>query len=192
MSTAAKQDPAGKTARAKAADGKVYFSYAQIHTAITGLAPKVKEFKPDLIIAIGGGGFVPARMLRTIVKVPILAISLELYDDATCTARDKVVRKQWYDIASELGEKVPGGRVLIVDEVDDTRTTLEYAIKEVMKDGPSAVAVACVHNKKKEKKGRIPEGVLYMSGEDVEDHWNCYPWDADGYGRDIYARMCCQ
>ena len=53
-------------------------------------------------------------------------------------------------VASELGEKVPGGRVLIVDEVDDTRTTLEYAIKEVMKDGPSAVAVACVHNKKKE------------------------------------------
>ena len=68
----------------------------------------------------------------------------------------------------------------------------DASIKEVMKDGPSAVAVACVHNKKKEKKGRIPEGVLYMSGEDVEDHWNCYPWDADGYGRDIYARMCCQ
>ena len=80
---------------------------------------------------------------------------------------------------------VTGGRVLIVDEVDDTRVTLEYAVTEVMKDGPAAVAVACVHNKKKPKKGVIPDGVLYMAGEDVEDHWNCYPWDAESYGRDI-------
>jgi hypoxanthine phosphoribosyltransferase len=26
---------------------------------------RVKEFNPDVIIAIGGGGFIPARMLRT-------------------------------------------------------------------------------------------------------------------------------
>ena len=87
--------------------------------------------------------------------------------------------------------------MLIVDEVDDTRTTLEYAIKEVLKDGPAAVAVACVHNKKKPKKGQIPAGVEYWSGEDVEDHWNCYPWDAESYGRDIYeherlARACAE
>lgn len=44
-----------------------------------------------------------------------------------------------------------------------------------MKDGPSALAVAVVHNKLKEKKGIIPEGVLYLAGEDVPDHWNCYP-----------------
>ena len=105
----AKQNPAGKGARSKAADGRVYFSYAQIHEAITSLANEVQAFKPDIIVAIGGGGFVPARMLRTIVKVPILAVSLELYDDATCTARSEVVRKQWYEIASELGSKVPGG-----------------------------------------------------------------------------------
>ena len=105
----AKQNPAGKGARSKAADGRVYFSYAQIHEAITSLANAVQAFKPDIIVAIGGGGFVPARMLRTIVKVPILAVSLELYDDATCKARSEVVRKQWYEIASELGSKVPGG-----------------------------------------------------------------------------------
>ena len=59
----------------------------------------------------------------------------------------------------ELGSKVPGGRVLIVDEVDDTRTTLEYAVKEVLKDAPAAVAVAVVHNKLKDKNGVIPDGV---------------------------------
>eukprot|EP00614_Pseudopedinella_elastica_P001403 CAMPEP_0172588284 /NCGR_PEP_ID=MMETSP1068-20121228/7205_1 /TAXON_ID=35684 /ORGANISM="Pseudopedinella elastica, Strain CCMP716" /LENGTH=207 /DNA_ID=CAMNT_0013383563 /DNA_START=115 /DNA_END=739 /DNA_ORIENTATION=- len=183
----AKQNPAGKTARAKAADGRVYFSYAQIHQAITGLAPQIQEFKPDVIVAIGGGGFVPARMLRTIVKVPILAISLELYDDSTNTARASVVRRQWYDPTSELGKLVKGGRVLIVDEVDDTRTTLEYAVEEVKKDGPSSVAVAVVHNKLKPKRGELPADVLYLAGEHVEDFWNCYPWDADAYGRGIEA-----
>lgn len=45
----------------------------------------------DVMVAIGGGGFIPARMLRTEVKVPILAVSLELYDDATKTANTCVI-----------------------------------------------------------------------------------------------------
>ena len=49
--------------------------------------PAVEEFKPDVFVAIGGGG---SRMLQTKVKKPILAISLELYDDATNTANTTV------------------------------------------------------------------------------------------------------
>ena len=139
-----KQDPAGLSQRSAAADGKVYFSYSDVHSSICSLASRIKsEFKPDVIIAIGGGGFIPARMLRTEIKVPILAVSLELYDDSTNTARTTVVRKQWYDIDSELGKLVKGGRVLIVDEVDDTRATLEYCVKEVQKDGPSPCKTVC-------------------------------------------------
>ena len=182
-----KQDPAGLSQRAAAADGKVYFSYSDVHSSICSLASRIKsEFKPDVIIAIGGGGFIPARMLRTEIKVPILAVSLELYDDSTNTARTTVVRKQWYDIDSELGKLVKGGRVLIVDEVDDTRATLEYCVKEVQKDGPSAICVAVVHNKAKPKKGALPDGVVYLAGEEVPNMWNCYPWDAAAYGRSIY------
>ena len=39
---------------------------------------------------IGGGGYIPARMLRTELKIPILAITLELYDDRTNTANTEV------------------------------------------------------------------------------------------------------
>ena len=88
----AKQDPSGKALRTPHEDGRIYFSYAQIHNAITSLAPRVKEFNPDVIIAIGGGGFIPARMLRTEIKVPILAVSLELYDDET-KSRGPIVKK---------------------------------------------------------------------------------------------------
>jgi len=43
---AAKQDPAHKGARAIAADGKTYFSYAQVHEAVSSAAPAIQAFKP--------------------------------------------------------------------------------------------------------------------------------------------------
>src|SRR6201996_1390426 len=100
------------------------------------------------MIAIGGGGYVPARILRSFLKqpgspnIPIQAIGLSLYETLTSTAESpeelpgtKVTRTQWLDLGS-LGEMkgLVGKRVLIVDEVDDTRTTLEYAVRELEKD----------------------------------------------------------
>lgn len=181
----AKQDPAYKATKSSI-HGKVYFSYADIHETVSALVPQIQEFEPSVIIAIGGGGFIPARMLRTELKIPILAVSLELYDDSTNTAGTTVKKIQWFDENSEVGSKVRGHKVLIVDEVDDTRTTLQYCVEEVIKtNGPSHVAVAVVHNKLKEKKGALPDDVLYLSGADVPDFWNCYPWDAAAYGHSI-------
>jgi hypoxanthine phosphoribosyltransferase len=75
-----------------------------------------------------------------------------------------------------------------MDEVDDTRTTLAFAVREVMKtNAPSHIAVGVVHNKLKPKEAELPPNITYMAGEDVPDKWNCYPWDAAAYGRDIYA-----
>lgn len=48
------------------------------------------SFDPDLTVfqvAIGGGGFIPARILRTFIKIPILAVGIKLYDDTTNTAQ---------------------------------------------------------------------------------------------------------
>jgi alcohol dehydrogenase class IV len=43
-------------------------SYAQIAETVSSAVPAVKAFNPDIMVAIGGGGFIPARMLRTEVK----------------------------------------------------------------------------------------------------------------------------
>ena len=105
------------------------------------------------MIAIGGGGYVPARILRSFLRrpggpnIPIQAIGLSLYEslpqktgptkaeDETEQPGARVQRTQWLDL-SALGEmdNLVGKRVLIVDEVDDTRTTLEYAVHELEKD----------------------------------------------------------
>jgi len=50
----------------------------------------------------------------------------------------KVTRTQWLDLSSLEMANLIGKNILIVDEVDDTRTTLEYAVKELMKDVEAA------------------------------------------------------
>lgn len=130
----------------------------QVHKLCQEAAQKIIEnVKPQLMIAIGGGGYVPARILRSFLKqpgspnIPIQAIGLSLYEtlpessggNATPGVPEvpgtKVTRTQWLDLSS-LGEmeNLVGKRVLIVDEVDDTRTTLEYAVKELEKDVEAA------------------------------------------------------
>lgn len=189
--------PSPSTRKKPAPDGKIYYSYADVHYTVTSLYPLLQEFNPSVLIAIGGGGYIPARILRTQIKKPILAVSLELYDDTTNTISETGVKcLQWFDEHAWPGTLVEGGNVLIIDEVDDTRTTLQYCVEEMLRrNKPNKIGVAVVHNKVKPKRGILPEGVEYFAGANVPDRWNCYPWDAAAYGKDIeeheeLARIC--
>lgn len=46
----------------------------------------------------------------------------------------KVTRTQWLDLSAIDNNSLVGRNILIVDEVDDTRTTLQYAVQELAKD----------------------------------------------------------
>lgn len=158
-------------------ENKYYLTYKQIHRTIQKLAAEIKQsgFEPDVIVAIGTGGFIPARIIRTFIDRPILTVGLSYYNREN--KPDEMPKKiQWID---EVEKKLPGKKVLLVDEVDDTRVTLEYCLRELLRHEPAEMAVAVLHNKRKQKKGRIPEKIsLYFVGEELEDNWICYPWDA--------------
>ncbi|KAJ6018063.1 hypothetical protein N7451_001442 [Penicillium sp. IBT 35674x] len=159
---------------------------------------------PHLMIAIGGGGYVPARILRSFLKgpgdpnIPIQAIGLSLYEDlgrgdAEEVPGTKVTRTQWLDLSSLEMANLIGKNILIVDEVDDTRTTLEYAVRELEKDVQIAqkqlgregektnFSIFVLHNKNKEKKGTLPADMMesrYHASVTTDDVWICYPWEA--------------
>jgi hypoxanthine phosphoribosyltransferase len=158
-------------------EGKYFLSYEHIHLSVKALAERIRtsEFVPDIIVAIGSGGFIPARILRTFIPCPILTVGISYYGpDNKPAASPRTI--QWID---EVEKKLAGKNVLLVDEVDDSRITLEYCLRELLQHGPSRIAVAVLHNKKKEKKGTIPREVtLYFAGEEIDDKWICYPWDA--------------
>ncbi|KAK2852170.1 hypothetical protein FQN49_005299 [Arthroderma sp. PD_2] len=185
---------------------KVYVTYNQVHKLCQASAGRIlDEFRPNLMIAIGGGGYVPARMLRSFLKqkdspnIPIQAIGLSLYEDLGRGDPEevpgtKVTRTQWLDLSSLEMANLIGKNVLIVDEVDDTRTTLEYAVRELEKDVELAqkqlgrqgekttFSVFVLHNKNKPKKGQLPADMLaenrYLAAVTSEDVWICYPWEA--------------
>lgn len=181
-------------------------SYNQVHKLCQESADRIlNEFKPNLMIAIGGGGYVPARILRSFLKkpgspnIPIQAIGLSLYeqlgtDPQIETPGTVVTRTQWLDLSSLEMKNLIGKNVLIVDEVDDTRTTLEYAVKELQKDvataadqagrggEPTKFSIFVLHNKDKPKKGHLPEDMMsenrYIAARTVGDVWINYPWEA--------------
>jgi len=156
---------------------KYFFTYEDIHKTALDISNRVKAsgFVPDVIVAIGSGGFIPARIMRTFLGKPILAVGIAYYDvnDKPCEIPRKV---QWIE---EAEKKLSGKNILLVDEVDDTRATLEYCVRELLRHHPAEIAVAVLHNKLKEKKGAIPQEVKrYFSGQDIKDRWVHYPWDA--------------
>ncbi|KAL9597335.1 MAG: hypothetical protein Q9219_005201 [cf. Caloplaca sp. 3 TL-2023] len=187
---------------------RVQANYQQIHKLCQASAERIlNEFKPNLMIAIGGGGYVPARILRSFLKrplapnIPIQAIGLSLYEqlpsskpsDPVETPGTKVTRTQWLDLSSLEMANLVGKNILIVDEVDDTRTTLEYAVRELQKDveaaarkldskGKTQFSIFVLHNKDKTKKGNLPQDMIdegrYLAAKTVSDVWICYPWEA--------------
>ena len=93
----------------------------------------------------------PARILRSFLKqpgsanIPIQAIGLSLYEKLGTSADGPaagpeevaghaVTRTQWLDFSAVKNSDLVGRNILIVDEVDDTRTTLQYAVQELEKD----------------------------------------------------------
>jgi len=204
------------------ADEQIRVTYQDIHILIGETAERIKkEYQPDLFIAIGGGGFFPARVLRTFLKnparknIPIQAIGLSLYEDlANPSEGDKigkeVVRTQWLDFSTLGSQPLAGRKILIVDEVDDSRTTLGYAISELLKDvaiqaekmangdekkkkeliDATEFGIFVVHNKLKEKLATLPPQVRYFSGQDVPDVWVHYPWEqVDIYKHDAIVAL---
>lgn len=90
------------------------------------------------------------------------------------------------------------------DEVDDSRTTLGYAVAELKKDiaqqyerltpeqkthfPKTELAIFVVHNKLKEKLADLPDDVKYFPGENIEDKWVDYPWETENI--ELHEKLC--
>ena len=141
---------------------KFYVSYNTVHKLVKGLAEKIEAsgFDPDVIVAIGSGGFIPARIIKTFINRPIYAVGISYYgmDNKHKTHPTKI---QW------------------IDEVDDTRATLAYCVGELLSYQPEEIAVLVLHNKLKKKDVDFPPEIKrYYPALEIGDVWIKYPWDA--------------
>jgi len=129
------------------------------------LAEKIREsnYNFDIIVAIGRGGWVPARYLAdylgNIMNVSHMKIEHYVGIAKTTTAR----------ITEEVSTNVRGKRILLVDDVPDTGDSVVMAKKYLLKKGAKEVRVACIHYKPWST--IKPEYFIKMT-----KCWVIYPW----------------
>lgn len=156
---------------------KIYVTYEEAHRLVQKIAKDIEKDKwePDCIVGIAAGGFIPARILRNFIKKDIYIVGLKRYSEEN-EIHSIPIKIQWID---EIEKKLKGKKILLVDEIDDTRVTLSYCLIELIKTKPSEIRIAVLHQKKKEKKAELPNCIKTVyQGKVVPDKWIIYPWDA--------------
>jgi hypoxanthine phosphoribosyltransferase len=148
---------------------KIYYSWDDISNLIKNNIEPIQKYNPDYIIAIGGGGLIPARLVRNYINKPIYVVTLSLYDDETIGNKVNII--QWINL--NLKDK----KVLIIDEIDDTRKTMDFCVKELVeKNNANDMCVFVLQNKLKTKLG-VLDNVNYHACQNIDDKWVVYPWD---------------
>ena len=123
------------------------------------------NFKPDVIVAIARGGYVPARILCDFLDVKTLA-SIRVEHYLPGANMQKVAR-----LTDPLVIDIKGKNVLLVDDVNDTGDTLEVAVSHLKGFLAKDVRVAVLDHKITSY--FHPQ---YFAHSLIKWRWLLYPW----------------
>jgi hypothetical protein len=144
-----------------------FVGWGEVSGLARRLARQVAEsgYRPDIIVAIGRGGWVPARIVADFLgMMDLTSFKIEHYH---ATRKDKVAR-----IRYPLNADIAGRRVLLVDDVADSGDTFAVALDHLRRVGPPAeVRSAALHYKTASP--YVPD---YSAKKLVRWRWIVYPW----------------
>jgi len=124
-------------------------------------------FEPDAIVAIARGGLCVARILADALDVNrIYSFKVEHWGSTATITRDEAV------ILQPLTEEVRGKRILLVDDIVDTRKSFIVGRKHVVERGAKEVKTAAMQ--------WIVNAAFrpdYYGTEVKEWTWFIYPWN---------------
>ena len=122
------------------------------------------DFKPDIIVGVTRGGWIPARVLSDLLEISNLAtVGVEFYLGVGET-RNKPVLTQ------SVSASVTGKKALLVDDVTDSGKSLQLAKDHVLQ-GAKEVRIATVYA----KPFSVTKPDYY---EKRTRRWVVFPWDA--------------
>jgi hypoxanthine phosphoribosyltransferase len=142
-------------------------SWNAVATLAHRLAAKIVDsgYNPDLIVAIGRGGYVPGRLLSDWLGImDLTSFKIEHYRHAE---KQRAARVRY-----PLPESVAGRRVLLVDDVADSGETFAVALAHLAERGPPAEARSAVLHYKTVSPYR-PD---YFARTVRDWRWILYPW----------------
>ena len=142
-------------------------SWSEVERLCQRLAGLVREsgYRPDLVIAIGRGGYVPARLMCDWLHIMgLTSIKVEHYLSGANRQEEAVIR---YPLKADIR----GLRVLVVDDVNDTGDTLEAAMQHLQAFQPGEIRTAVMHHK-----AVTHFDADYSAGKITKWRWLIYPW----------------
>ena len=155
------------------ADQKYYeLSYDQLEEKTEEMYRLIEKdnFIPDTILAIARGGWFPARILSDIysskeIDVDIVSVTTKFYTTIGKTKSRPL-------LLQHLNQTLFDQRILIVDDVSDSGTTLKFVKGYAEFMGARYTKIACVFYKPKTK--TIPD---YFVEEVPNDNWIVFPYE---------------
>lgn len=143
-------------------------SWGRVVSLSHKLAMQIRQdgFHPDIIIAIGRGGYVPARLLADYLGIMNLtSIKVEHYL-AGAHRQNKATVKY------PLSIDVSGQQVLVVDDVSDSGDTFAVTMQHITeRSTPKTIRTAVLHHKTVSE--FVPE---YYAAKVIKWRWLIYPW----------------
>jgi hypoxanthine phosphoribosyltransferase len=117
-------------------------TWRQIYSMLLSQAEEIRKssFKPDKIIAVSRGGWLPARVLSDLLETGVGSVGVEFYVGVAETRKAPV-------LAQGVSVVVAGKKVLVVDDVADSGESLKLVKVHVSQQGAKEIRVATVYCK---------------------------------------------
>ena len=148
-------------------------TWDDLDALVSVLANRLADQRFDVMLAITRGGTVPAGMLAYRLRLrDILVAAVEYYDDTGQPG----TRPTFFQFPAEA--LLRGKRVLIVDEVWDSGTTIHAVTERVRRAGGEPVT-AVLHYKPAQSVVPVRPDVHAVE----TDRWVVYPFKAGPVGR---------
>jgi hypoxanthine phosphoribosyltransferase len=142
-------------------------TWSQIYAMLLSQAEKIRRsgFKPDVIVGLTRGGWIPARVLSDLLEIPDLAVVRVEFCLGVAETRNGPVLTQ------RVSADVEGKKVLLVDDYADTGKSLQVAREHIRQKGATEVRIATVYRK--------TFSVITPDYYEKETRrWVVFPWDA--------------
>jgi len=152
-------------------------TWNQIYAMLLSQAEKIRQsvFKPDVIVGVTRGGWIPARVLSDLLEVTdLVTVGVDFYVGVAETKKEPVLTQR-------VSADVKGKKALLVDEVADTGKSLQLAREHVLQQGATEVRVATVYY----KPSSITKPDYY---EKQTRSWVVFPWETKETVRKIVER----
>ena len=130
------------------------------------LSRKIKKsgYKPDIVVAIGRGGYVPARIVCDFLSIMNLTgVAVEHWGAAE--------KKEKAKITAPLNIKIKNKNVLIIDDITDTGETMDVVVKYLKRQKPRNIKTGVLEHKT--ASFFIPD---FFAHKIVKWRWITYPW----------------